>query len=163
MAAGPGRMGLAAAEHRHSNDGVRARWRLAAGGGLALVCSAAMTGVFLAYGRIEAFSPFTTVTVASAAALIVMLPIEAAAGVMLPQRGDTKGVVAVSLLDMVAFLAGTAALALGPVSVASVLQAQTATISTALGLLLLHERAAWWQTVGVLATIAGVSVLAWAM
>ena len=64
---------------------------------------------------------------------------------------------------MLAFLAGSAALALGPVSVASVLQAQTATVSTLLGLAVLRERPAWWQAVGVAATIVGVSLLAWAM
>lgn len=163
LAAGGGL--LAAVEHDRDADGGdgERRWHFAAGAGLALLCGAAMTGVFIAYGEIDAFSPFTTVTVASAAGLAVMLPVAAAGRALLPPRGQTVGVLGVSVLDMLAFLAGSAALALGPVSVASVLQAQTATVSTVLGLVVLRERPAWWQTLGVIATIAGVSVLAWAM
>jgi len=101
--------------------------------------------------------------VASAAGLVIMLPVAAAGRALLPPRDRAAGVVGVSVLDMLAFLAGSTALALGPVSVAAVLQAQTATISTVLGLLLLRERPAWWQTVGIVATIVGVSLLAWAM
>jgi len=139
------------------------RWRLAAGAGLALFTSIAMAGVFVFYGAIDAFSPLTTVSVASVAGLAVVLPIAAAGRVLLPPRKRAVGVLGVSVLDMLGFLAGSAALALGPVSVASVLQAQTATLSTLLGVALLHERPAWWQTVGIVITIVGVSVLAWAI
>jgi drug/metabolite transporter (DMT)-like permease len=122
-----------------------------------------MTGVFIAYGQIDAFSPFTTVAAASAAGLVVIVPAAVAGGALLPPRDRAAGVFGVSALDMLAFLAGSAALALGPVSVAAVLQAQTATISTLLGVLVLRERPAWWQTLGITATIVGVSLLAWAM
>ena len=149
------RPGLSGAEPR--------RWRFAAGAGLALVTAVAMAGVFVAYGAIDAFSPFTTVTVASIAGLAVMVPLAAARRALVPSRERAAGVVGVSVLDMLAFLAASAALALGPGSVASVLLAQTATFSAVLGLLLLRERPAWWQSTGVLATIAGVSLLAWAM
>jgi len=47
--------------------------------------------------------------------------------------------------------------------VASVRQAQTATFAALLWLFLLPERPAWWQTTGLLATIVGVSLLAWGM
>jgi drug/metabolite transporter (DMT)-like permease len=122
-----------------------------------------MAGVFVAYGQIEAFSPLTTVSVASAAGLVVMLPLAIAAGHAPLPRHRAAAVYGVSVLDMAAFLAGSAALALGPVSVASVMQAQTATVSALLGLLVLHERPAWWQSVGIAATIVGVSLIAWAM
>jgi drug/metabolite transporter (DMT)-like permease len=92
-----------------------------------------------------------------------MLPIAAIRHVVLPPRRQAAAVLGVSALDMLAFLAGSAALALGPVSVASVLQAQTATLSTLLGVAALHERPAWWQTAGIVATIAGVSLIAWSM
>lgn len=155
---------LAAVERDRERDGEDGRrWRLAAGAGLALVTSLAMAGVFVTYGAIDAFSPFTTVTVASAAGLAVMLPVAAAGRALLPPRDRAGAVIGVSLLDMLGFLAGSAALALGPVSVASVLQAQTATLSTVLGVMLLRERPAWWQSLGIVATIAGVSMLAWAM
>jgi drug/metabolite transporter (DMT)-like permease len=163
LAAGGGL--LAAVERGREEDGGDGgrRWRFAAGAGLALLCGAAMAGVFIAYGQIEAFSPFTTVSVASVAGLVVIVPAAAAGGALLPPRELAAGVVGVSVVDMLAFLAGSAALALGPVSVASVLQAQTATVSTLLGLAVLRERPAWWQAVGVAATIVGVSLLAWAM
>jgi len=156
---------LAAVERdrdRTGGDGGR-RWRLAAGAGLALVTSLAMAGVFVSYGSIDAFSPLTTVAVASAAGLAVMVPIAAAGRVLFPSRDLAVRVIGVSLLDMIGFLAGSAALALGPVSVASVLQDQAATLSTVLGVMLLRERPAWWQSVGIVVTIAGVSMLAWAM
>jgi drug/metabolite transporter (DMT)-like permease len=92
-----------------------------------------------------------------------MVPLAAAGRALVPPRERAAGVIGVSVLDMLAFLAASAALALGPVSVASVLLAQTATVSAVLGFLLLRERPASWQTTGVLATIAGVSTLAWAM
>jgi drug/metabolite transporter (DMT)-like permease len=158
--------GLLAAVERDVDGEVgdgRRRWRFAAGAGLALLCGAAMAGVFIAYGQIEAFSPLTTVSVASAAGLVVMLPLALAAGHAAPPRHRAAAVYGVGVLDMAAFIAGSAALALGPVSVASVMQAQTATVSTVLGLLVLRERPAWWQSVGIAATIAGVSVIAWAM
>jgi len=163
LAAGGGL--LAAVEHDRDGkegDGGR-RWRFAAGAGLALLCGAAMAGVFIAYGQIDAFSPFTTVTVASVAGLAVMLPVAVVHRALLPPRDQAAGVLGVSVVDMIGFLAGSAALAVGPVSVASVLLAQTATVSTVLGLVLLRERPAWWQAVGVVATIVGVSLLAWAM
>jgi len=156
---------LAAIEHERDADVDHGsgRWRFAAGAGLALVTAAAMTGVFIAYGAIDTFSPFTTVSVASAAGLVVMVPIAAAGRALLPPHGKVAGVLGVSALDMLAFLAGSAALALGPVSVAAVLLAQTATVSAFLGLAVLRERPAWWQSVGIVATIVGVSLLAWAM
>jgi drug/metabolite transporter (DMT)-like permease len=164
LAAGGGLLAAVerAGKEEDGGDGGR-RWRFAAGAGLALLCGAAMAGVFIAYGQIEAFSPFTTVSVASVAGLVVIVPAAAAGGALLPPRELAAGVVGVSVVDMLAFLAGSAALALGPVSVASVLQAQTATVSTLLGLAVLRERPAWWQALGVAATIVGVSLLAWAM
>lgn len=159
--------GLLAAVERNEDQGEgdgRRRWRFAAGAGLALVCAAAMTGVFVSYGQIEAFSPFTTVSVASIAGVAVMVPLALVARrSAFPSRQNAAGVLGVAVFDMLAFLTGSAALALGPVSVASVLQAQTATVSTLLGFILLRERPAWWQTAGIVATIAGVSLLAWAM
>ncbi len=88
-----------------------------------------MAAVFVAYGAIDAFSPLTTVTVASTAGLVVMVPLAAAGRALLPSRERAAGVIGVSVLDMLAFLAASAALAAGPVSVASVLLAQTATVS----------------------------------
>lgn len=163
LAAGGGLLAAVERDDGENGGDGRRRWRFAAGAGLALLCAAAMTGVFVAYGQIDAFSSFTTVSVASVAGLLVMVPVAAAGRVLRPPRGQTAGVLGVSVLDMLAFLAGSAALALGPVSVASVLQAQTATVSTLLGLVVLRERPAWWQTLGVTATIAGVSLLALAM
>ena len=163
LAAGGGLLAAVERDGAGPDGDGRRRWRFAAGAGLALITGAAMAGVFVMYGQIDAFSPFTTVGVASTAGLAVILPVAVAGRAALPARGRAAGVLGVSVLDMVAFLAGSAALALGPVSVASVLQAQTATFSTVLGLVVLRERPAWWQTIGVVATIAGVSLLAWAM
>ena len=127
------------------------------------VAAAAMAGLFIAFGAIHAFSSFTTASVASAVGLVVMLPVAAVGRVLTPPRERAAAVVGVSALDMLAFLAGSAALALGPVSVASVLQAQAATVAVLLGFILLRERPAWWQVVGLIATIVGVSLLAWSM
>ncbi len=156
---------LAAAERAGDADGEEGtrRWRFAAGAGLAVLTAAAMAGLFIAFGAIHAFSSFTTVSVASAIGLVVMLPVAAVGRVLTPPRERAAAVVGVSALDMLAFLAGSTALALGPVSVASVLQAQAATVAVLLGFILLRERPAWWQVVGLIAAIVGVSLLAWSM
>ncbi len=74
-----------------------------------------MAGLFVAYGAIDTFSSLTTVSVASFAGLVIMLPAAAASRSILPPRKRAAAVVGVSALDMLAFLAGSAALALGPV------------------------------------------------
>jgi len=162
---------LAAVERRppspeggiESGAGDRRGVRIAAGAGLALLTSLAMAGLFLCFGSIQAFSPFTTVTVASLAGLAVLLPMALVRRLTLPPQDHARGVVGVSVLDAFALLAGSAGLALGPVAVAAVLQAQTATISTLLGIVALRERPAWWQVIGIVTTIFGVSLLAWTM
>ncbi len=160
--------GLLAAVERRSDDvkggaSRRPGWRLAAGAGLAVLTSLIMAGLFICYGAIDGFSAFTTVTIGSVAGLAVMLPVAVVRHAVTPPREQAIGVAGVSVLDALALLAGSAGLALGPVSIAAVLQAQTATLSTLLGLAVLHERPAWWQAAGIATTIVGVSLLAWSM
>jgi drug/metabolite transporter (DMT)-like permease len=158
---------LAAVERRRGADaeaaGGRRRWRFAAGAGLAVVSALTLAVVFVFFGAIDSFSPLTTVTVASLAGLAVVLPVALLRHIVVPPHTRVVTLAGLGALDTLAFLSGTAALALGPVSVASVTQAQTATLSTLLGVAALHERPAWWQLVGIVTTIVGVSLLAWAM
>ena len=150
---------LAAAERAGDADGEEGtrRWRFAAGAGLAVLTAAVMAGLFMGLGAIHAFSSFTTVSVASAVGLVVMLPVAAVGRVLTPPRERTAAVVGVSALDMLAFLGGfhgarpgTGLGGLGTPGSGGYGR------STYLGFILLRERPAWWQAVGLIAAIVGI-------
>ena len=133
--------------------------RGAAGVGWALLAAVAFGVSFVVYSRASAVSPVTAVAVSRSVTLVLVLPFALRAGLGLPSRLRLTAV-GVGLLEVGGLLAVVWALARGPVAVASVLGAQFATFALVLGLVVLRERPARWQLVGVVCTIVAVTTLA---
>jgi drug/metabolite transporter (DMT)-like permease len=64
------------------------------------------------------------------------------------------------VLDITGFLTWVAATAIGPVATASVLVAQTGTMSAVFGMTVLRERPSRVQVAGIAATVVAVTLLA---
>ena len=64
------------------------------------------------------------------------------------------------MIDVAGFAAWVAATAIGPVATASVLVAQTGTMSAIFGMAVLRERPARVQIAGIAATVTAVTLLA---
>lgn len=95
-----------------------------------------------------------------ASALVLMLPLAVARGVTMRWRADTSRVAAWGVGDSLAYLAFVAAAHRGPVSVASVLAAQFATVAVVVATVFFGERPRARQLVGVGLVIVAVSAIA---
>jgi drug/metabolite transporter (DMT)-like permease len=95
-----------------------------------------------------------------ASALLLMLPFALAKGVTMRWRTDAWRVVAWGVGDSSAYLAFVAAVHRGPVSVASVLAAQFATVAVVVATVFFGERPRTRQLVGVGLVIVAVSAIA---
>jgi drug/metabolite transporter (DMT)-like permease len=134
--------------------------RTAAGAGWALVAALSFGWALFAFGEAGSLSAVTVVAVSRLASIAVVLPVALLrSGLALPD-GVRPFALGSGLLDVTGFLALAAAVALGPVSVASVLVAQFATFAVILGLVVLGERPARHQLVGVATTLVAVTILA---
>jgi drug/metabolite transporter (DMT)-like permease len=134
--------------------------RTAAGAGWALVAAHSFGWALFAFGEAGSLSAVTVVAVSRLASIAVVLPVALLrSGLALPD-GVRPFALGSGLLDVTGFLALAAAVALGPVSVASVLVAQFATFAVILGLVVLGERPARHQLVGVATTLVAVTILA---
>jgi drug/metabolite transporter (DMT)-like permease len=134
--------------------------RTAAGAGWALAAAGCFGVTFNLYGAAGALSAFGVVAAARLTGLAIAIPAAlGGAGLRLPSHVRPL-VLASGLLETVGFIMVAAALALGPVSVASVLTAQFATFAVLLGILFLNERPARHQLVGIVVTLVAVSMLA---
>lgn len=115
---------------------------------------------FLLYGDSQALSPFVVVFASRLASVAIVLPF------LLRSRERSIGVrsgryaAAAGLFDAAGFVALAYAVARGPVSVASVLVAQFATFAVLLGVIVLRERPAPHQLIGLASVIAGITVVA---
>lgn len=124
-----------------------------------------MFGVMLVlYGEADALPAATVVTISRTVSLAVLTPVVLGFLVVgrpiRPASGTGRLVAAVGVLDALALIVATIALGLGPLSVASVVVTQFATVAAVLGIFVLHERPARHQLVGVVTVIVGVSLLA---
>jgi drug/metabolite transporter (DMT)-like permease len=95
-----------------------------------------------------------------ASALLLMLPVALPRGVTMRWRADPWRVVAWGVGDSLAYLTFVAAAHRGPVSVASVLAAQFATVAVIIATAFFGERPRARQLVGVGLVIAAVSAIA---
>lgn len=95
-----------------------------------------------------------------ASALLLMLPLALQKGVTMRWRADSWRVAAWGVGDSLAYLAFVAAAHRGPVSVASVLAAQFATVAVVVATVFFGERPRTRQLVGVGLVIVAVSAIA---
>lgn len=136
--------------------------RLVAGAGYALLSGLSIAVALQFFGHTDTVSPTTTVAVARAVSLAMILPVALATTGFAISRRLWPAAVLIGVTDVAGFVFVAAATARGPVSVVAVLVAQVAVMGLALGLIVLHERPAPRQLVGAAIAIAGVSVLGFA-
>jgi uncharacterized membrane protein len=165
LAAGGG--ALAAAQPRRAPEAAAdadppGHRRLVAGAGYALLSGLSIAVALQFFGHTDAVSPTTTVAVARAVSLAMIVPVALATTGFAIARRLWPAAVLIGVTDVAGFVFVAAATARGPVSVVAVLVAQVAVMGLALGLIVLHERPAPRQLVGAAIAIAGVSVLGFA-
>jgi len=134
--------------------------RTAAGAGWGLVGAACFGVAFNLYGASGSLSAFGVVTAARVAGLAIAIPGALQATGLRVATAVRPLVLASGLLETLGFLLIAASLALGPVSVASVLSAQFATFAVILGIVVLRERPARHQLAGIGCTLVAVTLLA---
>ena len=135
------------------------RARSTRGAPWALVAGALFAGVMLcyAYGEIDWLSQ---AAISRTVSLVVTLPVALLTGSVAVPRALRVRAVGAGLLELSGVLLLTIAFALGPPTVAGVTTTQFGTFAVILGFALLHERPKPNQWVGIVCTIAGVSLIA---
>jgi drug/metabolite transporter (DMT)-like permease len=138
----------------------RRRLRATAGAGWGLLAAVLFGTTFLIYGWADGIPAVSAAAWGRLTGMAVFLPF---ALLRVPLRMQPRLYVSTTVagaLDSAAYTAIAAALVIGPVSVASVLSAQFATIALLLGVIVRHERLAAHQIVGLVCTIAAVTLFA---
>jgi drug/metabolite transporter (DMT)-like permease len=133
--------------------------RTAAGVGWALLSACLFAGSFLLLAEADDVAPITAVLVATSVALVLSAPVAAVRGGFAIPTDVRRYVAGAAIVELIASVSGAAALARGPVSVAAVLMAQFATVTLILGTVVLRERPASHQLVGVVLAIVATSLL----
>jgi drug/metabolite transporter (DMT)-like permease len=132
----------------------------AAGAGWAAVAAATFGLVTICFGEASALPPVSVGLFAGTATVVVLLPIVLIRRTYRVERRFRRRVVVCGLLDTGALLAFAAATAMGSLSVVGILVAQTGTMAVVLGMVLLRERPARSQLVGIVLTLVAVTILA---
>lgn len=136
------------------------RLRPTAGAGWGLAAALLFGATFLVYGYADGISAVSAAAWGRLTGMALFLPF-ALAKVPLVMEGKLYvRTTAAAFLDSGGYVAVAAALVLGPVSVASALSAQFATFAIFLGIVVLHERVAIHQRVGLMCTIIAVVLFA---
>jgi drug/metabolite transporter (DMT)-like permease len=167
---------------------VQGRAKTAAGAGWALASGLLFALVMVSYDHADGLTWLSTTAISRIVSFVIFVPIvvvvlawerrarepaaatpPAAASAAVPAPGLPRGLLLPPRLLGLAVIAGVfevvglvlvaASIISGPLSVAGVMSSQFATFATILGIALLGERPRWWQLVGVVLTIAGVSIL----
>ena len=134
------------------------RLRSAAGAGWGLLSGMCFAVTLVLYGHTGALGPVTAAAAGRLAALPLVLPLVLLAGATsLPRRLRPRTLLA-GAFEAGGYVAAAAALARGPVSVASVTVAQFATFAVVLGIVALHERPARHQLIGICCTVVAVTL-----
>lgn len=140
--------------------GRRRKLRATAGAGWGLLAAVLFGLTFLVYGYADGIPAVSAAAWGRLTGMAVFLPF---ALLRVPLRMRPRLYVSTTVaaaLDSVAYTAIAAALVIGPVSVASVLSAQFATVALLLGVIVRHERLAAHQIAGLACTIAAVTLFA---
>ncbi len=142
--------------------GAPRRLRATAGAGWGLLAAVLFGATFLIYGYADGIPAVSAAAWGRLTGMAVFLPF---ALLRVPLRMQPRLYVSTTVaacLDSVAYTAIAAALVIGPISVASVLSAQFATIALLLGVVVRHERLAKHQIAGLVCTITAVTLFAFA-
>jgi uncharacterized membrane protein len=138
------------------------RFRSAAGAGWGLLSGMSFAVTLVLYGHTGAIGPVTAAAAGRLASLPLVLPLVLLAGAAgLPGRLRPRTLLA-GAFEAGGYVASAAALARGPVSVASVSVAQFATFAVVLGMVVLHERPARHQLIGIGSTVVAVTLFGFA-
>ncbi len=133
--------------------------RSAKGAGWAACGALCFGGLFFLYGEMDGISEYEAILVTRVVGLLLLLPF-----VLARRRPLTRPQIRLAALggslDALGFILFAVAAQRGPTSVASVTGAQVATIGALLGIIVLRERPAWWQALGIGVTAVGVTLLA---
>jgi uncharacterized membrane protein len=136
----------------------RPRFGSAAGAGWGLLSGMSFAVTLVLYGHTGAVGPVTAAAAGRLASLPLVLPLVLLAGATrLPGRLRPRTLLA-GVFEAGGYVASAAALARGPVSVASVTVAQFAFFAVILGIVVLHERPARHQLVGIVCTVVAVTL-----
>ncbi len=136
------------------------RARGTSGAGWALLSSALFAVVILLLDEASALQPVAVAAYGRLGTVVVLLPVALLlAGLRLPRRLAGRCAVA-GVFDATGFILFAAAIAIGPLAVASVVIAQGGTMAVLLGYLMLHERLSRLQYVGVACTCVACTLLA---
>ena len=131
----------------------------AAGAGWAVLAAAVFGVVTILFGEASALAPITVALFAGLATVLATVPLAVAMHAWrLPVRFHRR-VGACGLMDAGALIAFAAATAIGPLSVVGIIVAQTGTMAVLLGMVLLGERPSRMQMLGIVLTLAAVTVL----
>jgi drug/metabolite transporter (DMT)-like permease len=131
-----------------------------AGAGWSFVSGALFAVVVVLYGYSHDVSWLTQAAVSRTVSLLVALPVALLAGGVSLPPGLRLSATGAGVLELGGLVMLTAALARGPLTVASITTAQFATFAVILGLVVLKERPKRHQLVGIACLVAAVSVLA---
>jgi drug/metabolite transporter (DMT)-like permease len=134
--------------------------RSAAGVEFALLAAAAIAVTFVLFGVADSLPAPTAALISRVCGLAVALPVALSSGGLAVPREARARVFAIGVLEATAFVAIAAAVARGPVAIAAMAAAQGATMAVLLGLFVLGERLHRRQKVGLVFTIAAVTILA---
>lgn len=140
----------------------RAPWAAAHGATWAILSAAAGGATILVYGWTAGLPPLTAVAMSRTASFIVVLTVAGLRGDLRLPATMRGRVVVIGLIDVAAFVSLAAATSRGPVEVAAVTTAQFATFAVILGFVVLREKPAWIQRVGIAVTLVAVTLLAFA-
>jgi len=131
-----------------------------AGAGWGLLCALIWGIEPVLISEASLLPAISVVTYGRIASLLVLTPFTALLGGFVLQRVFRRRVGYCAVADIGGFLAWVAATAIGPVATASVLVAQTGTMSAVFGMTVLRERPSRVQIVGIAATVAAITLLA---
>jgi len=137
------------------------RMTATAGAGWGLLCAFVWGVEPVLIGEATAqLSSLSVLTIGRLTSLLVLAPFTALLGGFVLPRVFRRRVGACGVIDVAGFAAWVAATAIGPVATASVLAAQTGTMSAIFGMAVLRERPTRVQVVGITATVVAVTLLA---
>lgn len=152
-------VGAVLASVERAEDDAR-RVKATAGAGWGLLCALVWGIEPVLIDEATLLSSLSVVTTGRLASLIFLAPLTVLLGGFALQRVFVRRTGVAGVLDVAGFFAWVAGTAIGPVATASVLVAQTGTMSALFGTAVLHERPTSVQVAGIVAAIVAVTLLA---